>query len=50
LFDLLYFLKNIAASATTTMKDTDPTVETKGILLNVSPKKTHKPWRETDYS
>ena len=40
-------MKNIAASAATT--NTDPKVETMMISLNVSPKITHKPWKETDY-
>jgi len=38
LFELPYFLKNIAATATTMMKTTDPTVETMVIPLDVSPK------------
>ena len=43
-------MKNKAASAVTTMKNTDPKAETVVISLDVSPKITHKPWKETDYS
>ena len=42
-------MKNIAASAARTMNNTDPKVETMVISLDVSPKITHKPWKETDY-
>ena len=50
MFNLQWFLKIIAASAATTMKNTDPKAETMVISLDVSPKITHKPWKETDYS
>ena len=50
MFNLQFFLKNIAASAATTMKNTDPKAETMVISLDVSPKIPHKQWKETDYS
>ena len=50
MFDLLSFLKSIAASATTTMKNTDPKTETTMTSQDICPKITHKPWKETDYS
>ena len=39
-------MKSIAV----TINNTDPKVETMTISLDVSPKITHKPWKETDYS
>ena len=51
MFDLLSFMKILAASAATTMKNTDTNkAETMVISLDFNPKITHKQWKEKDYS
>ena len=46
MFDLLCFMKSIAASPARTMNNTDPKVETMMISQDVSPKITHKPLKK----